>query len=109
MKTLDTLPGEGEEKIITIKKTRCRHECHYCGEPAHFKHTYLLIGGRRNPASSAYGKDDCTWCADDSNFACKEHEKERSAAEGYSWCATFSATERFAHMFLYWHEEEIKP
>ena len=102
--TLEILPGEGETQ--TVVRTRIRHECYVCGEPAHYKHTYLLDGARRNPASSAYGKDDCSWCEDESRFVCTEHKNERSAPEGYSWCSTFSATERFAHMFLYWREND---
>jgi len=104
----ELLKGEGETVVVT--KTRMRHECHICGEPAHFKHSFLLEGARRNPASSAYGKDDCSWCSDDELFVCKKHEKERTPPDGYSWCSTFTASDRFAHMFLYWQEkEEVKP
>ena len=102
--TLETLPGEGETQ--TVVRTRIRHECDVCGESAHYKHTYLLDGARRNPASSAYGKDDCSWCEDESRFVCVEHKNDRSAPDGYSWCSTFPATERFAHMFLYWQENK---
>lgn len=100
--TLKTLPGEGA--VETVVKTRTRHECEVCGEPAHYKHTFLLEGARRNPASSAYGRDDCSWCEDESRFVCAEHKNERRAPDGYSWCSSFAATERFAHMFLYWRE-----
>ena len=98
--TLDVLPGEGEEK--TVRSIRCRHECDECGEVAHFKKTYLLDNARRNPASSAYGRDDCSWCSDKDVYLCKECKAPR--IDGYGECSTFPAVERFAHMFLYWHE-----
>lgn len=100
--TLDVLPGEGDEK--TVRSIRCRHDCCECGEPAHFKHSYLLDGTRNNPASSAYGMDDCSWCSDKDEFTCKTCRK--STIDGYKWCSTFPASERFAHMFLYWREVE---
>lgn len=99
--TLDLLPGEGEEKTVFSERTR--HECAECGDPAHFKHSYLLSGNARgNPASSAYGKDDCSWCSDHEEFTCKTCK--RPSVEGYSWCSTFPAIKQFAHMFLYWRE-----
>lgn len=102
--TLDVLPGEGEVKTIT---KRClRHECDVCGEPAHFKHTFLLDGSRRNPASAAYGKDDCSWCEDECRYVCKEHQNDRTPPPGTGWCSTFPASERFKHMFLYWRDEK---
>ena len=99
--TLQILPREGATE--TVVKTLTRHECEVCGKPAHYKHTFLLDGARRNPASSAYGKDDCTWCEDASRFVCAAHKSERQAPEGYSWCSTFPASKRFANMFLYWY------
>ncbi len=102
--TLETLPGEGTTE--TVVKKRIRHECDVCGEPAHYKHTFLLLGDRRNPASSAYGRDDCTWAEDERRFVCNEHKDCRESPEGYSWCSTFPASERFASMFLYWHESK---
>lgn len=105
METLETLPGEDETK--TVVKTRVRHECDECGEPAHFKHTFLLEGARSNPASSAYRRDDCSWCEDDCRYVCKEHERHRTPPDGYVWCSTYPASERFAHMFLKWHEREV--
>ena len=100
--TLETLPGEGD--VETVVKTRTRHECDVCGEPAHYKHTFLLEGARRNPASRAYGKDDCSWCEDAHRFVCAEHEKDLYPPDGYVYCATFPASGRFASMFLYWRE-----
>lgn len=110
METLDELPGEGEEQVI--RRVRYRHECHNCGEPAHYKQTYLLNGARSNPASSAYRKDDCSWCEDEAIFYCKKGENYGECKpphiEGYEQCSTFGASERFAHMFLYWHEIKEK-
>lgn len=101
--TLETLPGEGE--VRTITKTRMRRECCECGEPAHYKHTFLLVGARSNPASKAYRKDDCSWCEDKCCFSCQEHESQtRRNMDGYEWCSTFPASAQFAHMFLYWEE-----
>jgi hypothetical protein len=100
--TLDVLPGEGEEKII--RKMCYRRECEECGAPAHYKHTFLYLNGRNNPASSAYGHDDCSWCEDACKFVCKKHLHEKHSPEGMSWCATFPASKEYAHMFLAWQE-----
>ena len=105
--TMVILPGEGETQAVV--KTRKRHECDVCGEPAHYKHTYLLDGARRNPASSAYGMDDCSWCEDETRFVCVEHKSDRRAPSGYSWCSTYPASQMFAHLFLYWAEEKYTP
>ena len=108
--TLDGLPGENKIQIITRK--RMRKECDVCGEPAHYKHTFLYSGARTNPASSAFRRDDVSWCEDAALFACKEHNEEvrRTPPDGTAWCATYSANERFAHLFLYWTEmKSVEP
>lgn len=94
------LRGEGETKTVTYK--RYRVECDQCGEMAHFKHAYLLQGARSNPRSSTYGKDDCSWCEDTKQYTCKECK--RPTVDGYEWCSTMEAGERFAHVFLKWVE-----
>jgi hypothetical protein len=99
--TLDDLPGEGETQTVTRK--RLRRECEECGELAHYKHTFLFPNARSNPASKAYGRDDCSWCEDATKFVCREHLKS-THMDGYTWCSTFPASERFAHLFLYWEE-----
>lgn len=104
--TLDVLPGEGE--VQTMRRTRVRQTCDVCGEPAHYKHTFLMHNARRNPDSAAYGRDDCSWCEDDCRFVCREHQNDRDAPQGMSWCSTFPASEGFAHMFLYWEEERVQ-
>lgn len=98
--TLEILPGENETETITRK--RVRHTCELCGGIAHYKHTWLLKGTRTNPASKAYGKDDCSWCEDAHSFSCRACKDKMRPPEGYVSCSTFSAGERFAHMFLYW-------
>lgn len=98
-KTLDKLPKE-DEATVEVCET-WREECEICGEPAHYKHTWLLKGARSNPASEAYGKDDCSWCEDEKTFACQECTNGVRPPEGYGTCSVFPASERFAHMFLY--------
>lgn len=99
------LPGEGERKLV--ERVRYRHECD-CGRPATKRHSYLLPNARREPASSAYGRDDCSWCSDHETFTCDGCKQPR--VDGYEWCSTFSVTPentRFAHMLLYWHERTV--
>jgi hypothetical protein len=98
-----SLKGEGESQII--RRTKVRIKCDQCGEPANFKHTYLLPNARSNPASSAYRKDDCSWCSDHEEFTCANCSKPGVA--GYAWCSTFTVSDRFAHMFLKWEEVEL--
>lgn len=100
--TLDVLPGEGEIKTET--RERKRVECDECGEPAHFRHNYLLLNPRSNPASSGYGRDDISWCSDASRYTCEECNLPFLV--GYEWAATFSACKEYAHMFLKWTRKE---
>jgi hypothetical protein len=108
---MSILPGEGERKIVA--RTRIRVECDQCGEPATKRHTYLLPNARRNPASSAFGRDDCSWCSDHEVFRCNTCEPQggsiEPSVEGYGWCSTFEAVPRFAHMFLRWDERPYTP
>jgi len=102
----EPLKGEGEVKIV--RRVRTRVECEQCGEPADFRYTYLLPNARSNPASKAYGKDDCSWCSDAETFGCQACYGDREPLmEGYRWCSTFTAGPRFAHMFLVWRETVI--
>lgn len=108
----DKLPGEGETKLIERK--RVRRECENCGEPAFYLNTYLNDGGvgaRRNPASSAYGRDDCTFSSDHDQYLCGDCHAtvpDVGVPEGFGWCATFECCERYAHKFLTWEEREIE-
>ena len=105
------LDGEGETK--TVVKTRVRRECDGCGEPATHQHTYLNdgpSGARRNPASSAFGRDDCTWCSDYDQYLCDDCDRrdyEDDVPEGHRWCSTFKI-DRMPHRFLRWDEREIE-
>ena len=90
----------------TIKQIHKRLECEFCEEPATYKLTFLLPNARGNPASKAYGRDDCSWCSDKNVFVCNEHEKDRfkiAREIGMGWCAAFPY-ERFKHMFEYWKD-----
>lgn len=73
--------------------------CEECGEDSAVKITYLLEGYRNNPGSRAYGKDDCSWCADESAHACHAHRQkmEWNPPHGYVHCSTFFG-EKFPHM-----------
>ena len=96
----------GEERIT--EEICVERECDECGEPAKWQHTFLLEGSRRNPASKAYGKDDCSWCSDEDKFACDEHKEliRKHPPEGMGWCSTFPR-DNFEHLFLYWRKKEI--
>ena len=101
--TQELLEGEGETKLV--KKTRRRYVCEECGEPATKKHTFLLPNARSNPASKAYGCDDCTWCSDAEVLTCDDCRP--TTPEGMSRCATFGE-KGFPRMLLYWEEEEVE-
>ena len=95
---------------VRIIQEVCKERtCQVCDEPATKKVTYLLEGTRSNPNSSAYGKDDCSWCQDEHAFSCNTHGRdvERDLPRGMVWCATFSR-ERFEHMFLFWEKTDKK-
>lgn len=102
------LPGEGEVQVI--RKTRVRRDCCICAEPATKRVTFLHENARRNPASSGYGKDDISWCSDAEAFACDSHEREveNDPPRGMRSASIFTATNAFAHLFLYWREEKSK-
>lgn len=93
---------EGDKRTIT--QICRRRECEICGEPAEYRITLLLPMARNNPQSKAYGRDDCSWCADDEVFVCEEHKtqyRKLAKERGMGWCATFPAS-KFLHMFLFW-------
>lgn len=95
------LAGEGETKTMIRRRRRCVE----CREPADFKHTFLYKNARSDPRSAAYHHDDCSWCEDDSYFVCREHKELRTPlSDDLKWCSTFEASDRFAHMFLYWED-----
>jgi len=88
-----------------------REECEICGEPATHQLTFLLKNARSNPQSSAYHKDDCSWCSDDEMFVCDEHSKDYwgyAKEKDMEWCSDFAFGERFKHLFLHWKTLEEK-
>lgn len=99
----EVLPHEGEERVIRLVNARRR--CEDCDEPAVYKHTFLLPNARRNASSSAYGRDDCSYCEDACRFVCEAHKGNRHLPP-FEWCSTFTASPRFAHLFLSWEEQE---
>ncbi len=96
----ETLKGEGE----VTSYIKVRRECEECEEYAVWRFTYLLPNARSNPASKAYGRDDCSWCSDTEEFYCAVHGDEARrrghTPDGYRQCSYFPCEERFAHMFL---------
>ena len=59
--------------------------CESCGEPATVLFMFLLDNYRRNPASRAYGRDDCSWCSDLDVFSCESCRRELSRCrDGYA-------------------------
>ena len=106
--TLDKLPGEGETETIT--RVRIRICCDNCGEPAHFKYTFLLPNARSNPASSGYGGDDISRCSDAEQYSCRNKEciREMRRMDGYGWCSMYPANKHFARMFLTWEESDAQ-
>lgn len=92
----DTIKGEGAFETVT--RIRVRKHCELCDRFAEYKHTYLLEGTRTNPASSAYGKDDCRWCEDLASFTCGQCRP--SVPDGYTSGARFGYSDRVAHLFL---------
>lgn len=86
--------AQSGNSVVTRTQEGRRRRCDQCGEPATQVVTYLLEGTRSNPASSAYGRDDCSYCSDLDLYACgDEHARELSLSEGipkgYVWCSIF--------------------
>ena len=103
MSELQRKPQAGDKRI-TVAEYR-RRSCHYCGEDATRRVTYLLDRARINRQSSAYGKDDCSWCSDGERHVCEAcvGKAEHDAPEGMGYCATFDGRgERFSHMVHEW-------
>lgn len=94
-------PEAGDVRVTVQRYERLA--CENCGEDATHRLTFLLEGARSNPASKAYGKDDCSWCADEEALACDacETEMRHNPPDGYTWCSDFRG-ERFAHMLHGW-------
>lgn len=107
----EKLKGEGDR--IVIERVRVRQTCGYCSELATYKNTYLdegYSGARNNPSSSAYRRDDCSWCSDFDDYVCHEchsSDEEDNVPDGHKWCSTFDI-QRHPHMFLKWEEQELE-
>ena len=95
----------GETKT-TKQITRWR-ECEDCDRPAKYRLTFLLEHFRSNPASKAYGGDDCSWVSDLDIFSCERCKHTLSQSpHGYApGCGVFPL-KKFKHMGFYW--EEVK-
>ena len=81
-----------------------RRECAECDAPATKRLTFLIEDGRRNPASSAYGHDDCSYCSDYEAFSCDGHVRyveHNECPDGMRWCSTYTYSDRFKHLFMY--------
>lgn len=101
------LSGEGDVKIIV--KTRRRHECNNCGEPSTKRFSFCYINGRKNPASSMYGRDDCSYCSDADVYSCDACERDvrrETCPDGMQWAATQTLTDSNALRFMQWVERD---
>lgn len=95
-----------EGKIRTIKQICKRETCEQCGKPATWQLTFLLKNARSNPASKAYGRDDCSYCSDEKMFVCDKcaEDKYKIARDlDMDWCSAFPF-KNFRHLFLNWKE-----
>lgn len=98
--------------VQIIHKRLADRACDYCSAPATYRNTYLNDGergARHNPASSAFGRDDCTWCSDFDDYLCaKCHERDETdnVPDGFGWCSTFEKS-KFPKMFKVWVEEPL--
>ena len=101
MNETETIRLKGEGDTRTRVERRVRKECAECGEPAVYRHSFLYEGMRSNPASSAFRKDDCSWCSDADVFTCKECKPTLPGGCDLR-SSRFEIGERFAHMFLEW-------
>jgi hypothetical protein len=95
-------PRAPEQKIII--KTKGERECDECAEPATRRCTFLMPHYRSNPASSGYGKDDCSYCSDAEVFVCDTCKPETPSG----MCSEYSTfyKKRFPHLFVVWREKE---
>ena len=82
-----------------------RRECEYCSKLAVSKFSFLLPNYRTNPASSAYGKDDCSRCSDHIVYTCAEHGEPWPTVEPYGQASGRYPYENFKHLFLLWKDE----
>ncbi len=94
----------GQTETITYKWLW--KECEECGNPAKWRVTFLDDnngGCRRNPSSSAYQHDDCSYCSDHEIYTCEKHRRDierQEPIQGFRYCASFPL-KKFKHMGFY--------
>ena len=101
------LPGEGDTTVEVYVRRRCG--CDNCGEPATKLFSFCYVNGRRNPASSMYGRDDCTYCSDAKAYACEDCQRDVqrvTCPDGMTWGATHTLGNGNEHMFLCWEQDK---
>lgn len=98
--------GRAMQRVKTTIQHQERHRCESCGSIAEFLRTYLYENYRTNPASSAFGRDDCSRCSDVKVFVCRDCRPATPPGcdPGYS---QFEASAKFAHMFVYWYTDAV--
>ena len=105
METTSSTPLKGEGEVQQVTQTRTRKQCEMCNAVAEYKHTFLLEGTRGNSVSSAYCRDDYSWCEDKAIFTCSSCRPD--VPVGYVQNSWFECGERFSHMFLEWTQQKI--
>lgn len=102
--------AEGEVRVDV--SVRARRGCDNCGEPATKCIWFCYVNGRSNPASSMYGRDDCTYCRDAEAFACDQCERQverGTCPDGMKWGATVTVGPGREHYFLHWRDQKASP
>ncbi len=89
--------------IRVIRQIAQWRECEGCGKPAKYRLTFLLQDFRSNPASKAFGRDDCSWISDLDIYSCEncKHTLSQSPHGYNSGCGCFPLI-KFKHMGFYW-------
>jgi len=90
-------------QIETVTKVARWHTCDKCNTPASHRVTFLLSNTWQNPASSAYGQGDCSWCSDLDMYTCRTHLGgiRQHPPRGYELCASMELR-RLKQMGFYW-------
>jgi hypothetical protein len=94
------------DKEMVVYEWRWR-ACEQCDLPATHQLTFLLKGTRSNPASSAYRKNDCTYCSDMERYACRKCYRRmmNQPPPGHVFCAAFPLKQ---NQHLGFHREKIE-
>lgn len=96
------MPRPGERRTTTEEYRR--RECYNCGEPATIRHGFLFHDYRRNPASTAFGRNDCSYCTDAERYACGACDRTvRCPPRGMEWASsTLHKPTLNDHLFHEW-------